>query len=91
MSVSQQAVSVGTAATRLDPITDGTIPKGSCAIRNNGAAIVYIGASGVTTANGYPLDPGREMSADLGPGDALYGIVASGTVECRVVEVGGNN
>lgn len=91
MSVSQQAVLVGTAATRLDPITDGNIPKGSCVVRNNGAATVYIGTSTVTTSNGFPLESGREIAADLAAGDALYGIVASGTVECRVLEVGGNN
>jgi hypothetical protein len=51
-----------------------------------GSAEVYIGPVGVTTATGLPLGGG--MSFDLNVGDALYGIVATGTVAVRVMEHG---
>lgn len=43
------------------------------------SAAVYIGGSGVTTANGMPLAAGESMEIPGAP--AIYGIVASGTVD----------
>lgn len=97
------AVSVTTAATRLDTANETGGHRGSSiAAYNNGSAIVYLGGSGVTTATGLPLAPGAYFSTDLGgtsdlPAETLagsddhegvYGIVASGTVEVRTFEVG---
>ena len=45
---------------------------------------VYLGASGVTTTDGYPLLPGGRFAVDLGLGEELYGIVASSTQAVRV-------
>jgi hypothetical protein len=86
MAVNSRAVSVGTTATRLD--NSGNNAQ-SLAVYNAGSATVYVGGSDVTTANGIPVaatswGPGM----DLKPGDALYGIVASGTHEVRVIESG---
>ena len=47
-------------------------------IHNSGGAL-YIGASNVTTANGYKLDTDDKMELPVGDNEALYGIVASGT------------
>ena len=47
-------------------------------IHNSGGAM-YIGASNVTTANGYKLDTDDKMELPVGDNEALYGIVASGT------------
>ena len=55
---------------------------------NNGGATVFVGDSDVSTASGFPLAAGASMSVDLDPGESLWGVVASGTVEVRVLEVG---
>ena len=47
-------------------------------LHNSGGAL-YIGASNVTTANGYKLDTDDKMELPVGDNEALYGIVASGT------------
>jgi hypothetical protein len=91
MAASSRAVTVTTTATRLDSTTDdadGPFGQG-LAIYNNGSATIYLGGSDVTTANGSPVPagtwgPGFEMHQQ----DELYAIVASGTVEVRVLEVG---
>jgi len=49
--------------------------------------IVYLGNSSVTTATGYPLQPYQGLPFDLGSGAKLYGIVASGTIEVRTMEI----
>jgi hypothetical protein len=47
-------------------------------IHNSGGAL-YIGASNVTTTNGYKLDTDDKMELPVGDNEGLYGIVASGT------------
>lgn len=86
-----RAVSVGTSATRLDTADDtGDRQAGeSLLVYNNSSVTIYIGGAGVTTSTGMPVaansyGPGM----DLQTGDALYGIVASGTAEMRVFETG---
>ena len=68
-------VSVGTTATVLVAATgfDQTVW-----LHNSGGTL-YIGASNVTTANGFKLDTGDKMELPVGDNEGLYGIVASGT------------
>jgi hypothetical protein len=89
VAIGTQQVSVGTTATRLDPTPVGAITRESCVVRNRGAAAVFLGGSTVTTANGFQLDPGETFTADVQASDGLFGIVASGTVVCHVLQVGG--
>lgn len=85
MSVASQAVTVATTATQLTGGDTGA-KSGSFAVANNGAATVYIGGAGVTTATGFPIAAGASMGFDLRSAtDEVYGIVASGTVEVRVL------
>lgn len=50
--------------------------------------IVYIGGSGVTTANGYPLERRQGLPFDLSSGAVIYGICESGkTAEVRILEI----
>ena len=77
-------VSVGTTATALP--ASALANRRALIIRNNGSATVYLGAAGVTTASGFPLDPGQSLALEIGT-LAIYGRVASGTVEVRVLEV----
>jgi len=68
-------VSVGTTATLL---VAANFMDQTVWLHNSGGAL-YIGASNVTTANGYKLDTGDKMELPVGDNEGLYGIVASGT------------
>ena len=54
-------------------------------VHNLGASTVYIGGPDVTTANGYPIGAGEEVTVNLISGEIIYAIVASGTVSTRVL------
>lgn len=88
MAGSDRAVTVTTTATRLDTPE----PSGEAAISvyNAGAATVYIGTSAATTtATGTPLPPGLSWAANgLDSTETIYAIVATGTCEVRVMELG---
>lgn len=62
---------------------------------NNGQTIqftppsaIYVGPPGVTSATGYLLTAGVEYTYDLGSGDVLHGVTASGTVVVPVLRIG---
>jgi hypothetical protein len=90
MAVKSRAVSVGTTATALDTVDESDSQMGSSiAVYNNGASTVYVGGSDVTTSNGVPVAAGSwGPSISLDGPERVYGIVASGTVEVRVLEAG---
>lgn len=58
-------------------------------ITNVGVGHVYIGASGVTTGNGFPLFPGDTVRLDFDPANSVPVFAVSGgpDVEVRVVEL----
>lgn len=89
MAIETAAVTVATTATAL--ATGGGEGRGSITtvtVKPAAAdsAEVYLGPAGVTVATGLPLGGG--ISFDLTASDALYGIVATGTVAVRVMEHG---
>lgn len=86
MAVLSRAVTVGTTATRLDSDEGGQASQ-AFSMKNIGSATVYLGGPDVTTANGAPLAAGEWFAADLAKYDVMYGIVATGTQACRVIEV----
>lgn len=55
-------------------------------IHNAGTAIVYVGASGVTTSTGIPLAAGATITDDVST-DAWHAVMASGTGDLRIIEV----
>ena len=90
MAIAHERVSVGTTATVLgnaDRDRDGfTVnvqnPTGS-------GSTVFIGGSGVTTSSyGYSLAAGSELAVQLLKGEALYGVVASGSITVNVLRIG---
>ena len=85
MAADADAVSVGTTATALNAADTGSQ---SIEVYNNGAVSVFWGGSSVTVASGVPIAPGTSRSFDLEPREVVYGIVASGTADCRVGRVG---
>ena len=75
-------VSVGTTATLL--VAASTFDQ-TVWLHNSGGAL-YIGASNVTTANGYKLDTDDKMELPVGDNEGLYGIVASGSTTVFVLK-----
>lgn len=79
---------VTTSATSLDVDTSLNSAR-SCLLRNRGSVAVYVGGVGVTTANGYQLDPGEWVSLDTsgtGAGVATYAVTASGSSTVHVLQ-----
>jgi hypothetical protein len=77
------AVSIGTTATSILAANTG---RRGLIFYNNGSATVYLGGTGVTVAGGIPLAAGASFSDTLTT-DAWSGIVSTGTVDLRVIEV----
>lgn len=86
MAVVSASVSVTTTATAISG-GDGDGVAGH-SVQFTPPSAIYVGPAGVTTANGYLLTAGVEYTYDLGPGDVLYGVAASGTVVVPVLRVG---
>lgn len=75
--IASSRVTVGTTATALNTQPVGRRRRRSIAIRNIGATTLYLGGSTVTTADGYPVDAGNELTYDLMPTEQIYGVVAA--------------
>lgn len=88
MTVEAAAVSVATTATALHSTESADSDPISLVIYNNGASTIYVGGSGVTTSTGIPVAAGACLVGELAAGERVYGIVASGTVEARVLRQG---
>ena len=90
MATNTTAVTVTTSATRLDsPVDDDpSAPGQDVTYYNNGAVTVWLGGPDVTVGNGIPLQAGAYADEHLYSRSPSYGIVASGTCEVRVKQVG---
>jgi len=75
MPISSQ-VNVGTTATVIVPATNS---YQTAYLHNLGGGAIYLGASNVTTSNGYRLDNGDKLTVTVGDLEALYAVTASGT------------
>ncbi len=75
----------GSAGTSASVLVDPSLYTGfrEFAIKNTGVNTIYVGPSGVTVANGFPVDPGQVYSAETSA--KVYGIVAAGTEAFRVL------
>lgn len=89
MAASASVVAVGTSAT---PLNTSSPSGGRLFISNQGAAAVFLGGSGVTTATGLSMGNGGTpppiLQIDLAPYEVVYGIVATGTVNVGVLKTG---
>ena len=54
-------------------------------LHNLGGGPIYLGASDVTTSNGYKLDNGDKLTVTVGDSEALYAVTASGTQTVAVL------
>ena len=59
-------------------IISGPLAGGLLNIVNTGSNVVYLGDANVTSANGLALIANWLHSIRIGPGEAVYGICASG-------------
>lgn len=83
--VSQSAITVGVAAAPLAAVNGD---RKSLRVFNNGAADVYLGGAGVTTANGaVRLKSGDTWVEDDGAAAAWYGISGTAGQDVRVQEI----
>jgi len=80
----QSSTTVTNTATSI-PST-AVVGRNTMLILNNGSNTVYLGASNVTTANGYPLSAGEEKAFDLDDAVVLYGVTGSDTSDVRSLE-----
>lgn len=81
-----QAISVTSTAVRLP--TNPLEFRRALVIHNNSADILYIGASGVTTANGLPIIQNEKIAIDIQNNNnvTIWGISA-GTSDVRIMEL----
>lgn len=89
--VPRQAVSVGTSAVRLDSAPTDTVAGTRVTVIAQGSGTLVLGGTSTVTAiNGcrLPVVTGTVLSIDLNAGEALYGIVATGTVSVDVLTAG---
>jgi hypothetical protein len=91
MVINHAIVSVGTTATLLTVAASGGGKDGSTILVQNptGGVSVYLGGAGVTSsAYGYILAAGSNISIELNQDEALYGVVASSTQSVAVLRQG---
>jgi hypothetical protein len=85
IAVEETAVSVTTTATAL-PATN-LVGRRYIIIQNLGGAQMFLGGSGVTTANGIRIAAGASWEGEVGDDVNLFAIKASGTSDVRVLEL----
>lgn len=56
-------------------------------IQNAGSGTVYIGAAGVTAANGFPLSGGSVAELRCGPAVSVHAVTNTGTRDARLLEL----
>lgn len=90
MAAQGARVSVGTTETELTGAQTDTIAGQSVVVKLPSAATasVFLGGTGVTTTTGFELTAGSSISMDLGQGEQLFGIVATGTQTVHVLRTG---
>jgi hypothetical protein len=89
MAVTAQTITVGTTATPLFSTDTDAIPGGSIVVRAPATATLYLGGPDVnTTGNGWDVPVGTTFAVDLGPGEQLYALLATGTAGVLVLRTG---
>jgi hypothetical protein len=86
LAVRATRVNVGAAPTALTGAETDYQSGSSGLIRHRGTNPVYLGGANVSTSTGFQLDSGEAVPLDLFSGEVVYGIVASGTERCDVLE-----
>lgn len=89
MAVSAAVVTVGTTPTLLTGSESDALLGSHIVVNNTSAVTVYIGGSAVTIATGFPVAAGvTTVRFELGPNEAMYGVVAAATAAVAAIRVG---
>lgn len=83
-ALSQAAETVTTTSGAL--ITSVLASRKHVFMYNNGSKVVYLGASGVSTADGFPIFPGSLLQARIGASVAIHAVAQSGSQDVRVLQ-----
>ena len=75
-------VSVHNTATLVVPKDDKPL---TVYIHNSACVTIYLGVSNVTTSNGFHLGNGQSQELFVPTNETLYGIVAAGTHDLKVL------
>lgn len=75
-----------TASTSASVLLAANANRVSAIFYNNGSVTVYIGGSGVTSSNGFPIPAGQSFTDDASNG-VWYVVSASSTASIGVIEV----
>lgn len=82
------AKTAGTTASEIFAATTRLAHRHTMCVFNDSSNIVYIGNSGVTTSNGYPLPAGNSITFNLDPSiDTSIYFIASTSSTVRVMEL----
>lgn len=85
MAISSGSLVVGLTAVQID---GNSVQPSHIHIRNNDdTKKLFVGGSNVTTANGLPIDKLATIQFDLPPGDAIYMVAESGTINVSWMKV----
>jgi hypothetical protein len=84
-TMAHAAVSVGTSATDL--VATDLANRKRILVQNLGTKKIYVGNSGVTSANGIEVFSGGSIELDVGPGIDLYAISGTAGQDVRVMEL----
>jgi hypothetical protein len=76
VAVSSEQITVETSAVELSSAESGAV-AGSKIMVTNGAAVVFLGGSGVTTLTGLSLAANATLTVELNHGERLYAICAT--------------
>ncbi len=81
--VAEKSVPTGAA----EPLGAGQVARRGVLVKapSTNSATVYLGGSGVTMANGYPLDPGEAVALEVADVAAVYCVAASAGQKLRAL------
>lgn len=82
IAASAETVTTSSAALVASPLAN----RENMFVYNNGNRIVYLGQSGVSTANGFPIFPGSLLEIKLGAAVAMHAVAESGSQNVRVLQ-----
>lgn len=88
MALQTAQVTVGTSAVLLAGTPGTDITGFSVMVKAPDAATLYVGPAGVTSSTGFPVPAGTSITGDLEAGEALYGVLASGSGTASVLRSG---
>lgn len=86
-SLKQVAETVGTSAALIVDGADELATRRILFMYNNGNKNMYIGASGVTTSDGFPIPPGAILEIEAGDAMDIYAIADAAAQNMRTLQI----